>query len=63
MKNERIDTAMIRLANAAGRIDVAAAKLRQPASDDVPRKPAATTREAVAGALADLDALLEQLQR
>jgi ABC-type transporter Mla subunit MlaD len=64
MEHEQIGTALKRIADATGRLDAAAARLRdQFASVDSPAHAALPSRDAVTAALAELDALLEQLQR
>lgn len=64
MVYEQIGVALERIANATGRIDAAAARLReQVVTADMRAQAGPPARDAVTAALAELDALLEQLQQ
>ena len=64
MEHEQIGAALKRIAVATGRIDAAAARLReQVVSAEMEAKAGPPARNAVTAALAELDTLLEQLQR
>lgn len=63
MEHEQIGAVLKRIADATGRIDAAAARLRGQVASTAASGGAAPTRDAVAAALAELDALLEQLER
>ena len=64
MEHEQIGAALKRIADATGRIDAAAARLcEQVNRADMQPQADPPARDAVVAALAELDAVLEQLQR
>lgn len=63
MREDRIEAALQRITVAAGRIDTAAAKLQDAPGSAASSDNSTISRSAVATALAELDSLLEALQR
>lgn len=64
MEHEQIGAALKRIADATGRIDAAAARLLEQVNlADMQPRASPPARDAVVAALAELDAVLKQLQQ